>query len=61
MTGGLLHAPLAGDGGSEILDHLLSDVLIKGGIVVFALLALVLGMVLIWRKIGKGDVPEHDR
>ncbi|MFF5205915.1 hypothetical protein [Streptosporangium sp. NPDC000396] len=61
MTGGPLRALSAGDDGSKILEHLLSDFLIKGVIVVIALLVLALGMVVIWRKVGKGDARGHDR
>jgi hypothetical protein len=61
MTGGLLHAVSAGDEGSKLLDHLLADFLIKGIIVVIALLVLALGMVVIWKKIGKDNTRSHDR
>lgn len=35
--------------------------MIKGIIVVIALLVLALGMVVIWKKIGKDDTRGHDR
>ncbi|WP_281176268.1 hypothetical protein [Pseudonocardia acaciae] len=38
--------------GAELLHHLLVDYLIKGGIVVVGLLLLVIGMVVVWRKLG---------
>ncbi|TMR89096.1 hypothetical protein [Nonomuraea basaltis] len=61
MTVGLLHVLSAGNEGSELLDHLLFDFLIKGVIVVIALLILALGMRAIWKKIGKGDTRSYDR
>ncbi|MBB4684252.1 hypothetical protein [Amycolatopsis jiangsuensis] len=39
--------------GEEILHHLLADLLIKGLIVVAAVVVLVLGVVLIWKKVGR--------
>ncbi|ACZ86084.1 hypothetical protein [Streptosporangium roseum] len=61
MTGGPFHALPAGGEGSELLDHLMSDFLIKGVIVVIALLVLALGMVVIWKMIGKDGTRGHDR
>ncbi|MGW0590331.1 hypothetical protein [Streptosporangium sp. NPDC002607] len=37
------------------------EAMIKGIIVVIALLVLALGMVVIWKKIGKDDTRGHDR
>ncbi|MEV7908501.1 hypothetical protein [Streptomyces anulatus] len=54
MTGGGPYALAAGDEGSELLRHLLADFLIKGVIVVAALLVLTVGMVVIWRTVGRG-------
>lgn len=39
--------------GAEILEHLLIDRLIKIGIVLVALVAIVIGMVIIWRRSGR--------
>ncbi|MFG2828311.1 hypothetical protein ACGFWI_12740 [Streptomyces sp. NPDC048434] len=49
-----------GDGsdGSELVQHLLADAAIKGVIVIVALIVLVLGMVLIWKKAGRA--PHRD-
>lgn len=60
MTGSLLPTLSVGEGGSKLLDHLLSDFLIKGVIVVIALLVLALGMVVIWKRIGRGNTRSHD-
>ncbi|MBO8194817.1 hypothetical protein ITI46_24630 [Streptomyces oryzae] len=40
---------------SGLLYHLLLDRAIKGGIVLVALVLLVVGMVVIWRRTGPGD------
>lgn len=50
MTAGLL---AWADDGHGILHHLLVDMLVKGAIVIGGLVVLVLGMVVIWRKIGR--------
>ncbi|WP_281355726.1 hypothetical protein [Amycolatopsis acididurans] len=39
--------------GSELARHVLTDLLIKGAIVLAAVLAFVLGAVLLWRKLGR--------
>ncbi|MEV8630994.1 hypothetical protein AB0395_04990 [Streptosporangium sp. NPDC051023] len=61
MTGGPPYAPMAGDEGSELVRHLLSDFLIKGVIVLVALLVLTMGMVVIWRTVGRGGTRDRDR
>lgn len=38
---------------SDLVDHLLMDYAIKGGIVIVALILLVLGMVVVWRRAGR--------
>ena len=50
MTGGQV---LAGGEGAELVHHLLVDMLVKGAIGVGALLVLVLGAVLLWRRLGR--------
>ncbi|MCL7495163.1 MULTISPECIES: hypothetical protein [Streptomyces] len=49
-----------GDGSdeSDLVQHLLADAAIKGVIVIVALIVLVLGMVLIWKKAGRA--PHRD-
>lgn len=49
-----------GDGGSDLLAHLLADAAIKGVIVIVALIVLALGMVLIWKKAGRAGDPQRD-
>ncbi|GAA3524053.1 hypothetical protein GCM10022222_02980 [Amycolatopsis ultiminotia] len=39
--------------GHELLHHLLADLLVKGLIVLAAVLVLVVGAVLIWKKAGR--------
>lgn len=39
--------------GHDLLHHLLVDLLMKGAIVVLALITLAVGMVVIWRKFGR--------
>ena len=41
------------DEGSELVEHLLTDMLIKGAIVLAAVLVLLVGAVLLWRKLGR--------
>ncbi|WP_030987491.1 hypothetical protein [Streptomyces sp. NRRL S-1813] len=70
---GLLHGALArggsggergeGSGGGEgagLLHHLLLDAALKGAVVIVALIVLALGMVLIWKKAGRGGAPPRD-
>ncbi len=61
MTGYPPHALTAGDEGSELVRHLLADFLIKGAIVVVALLVLVAGMVAVWKTAGRGGTRDRDR
>ncbi|GAA3091776.1 hypothetical protein [Streptosporangium carneum] len=61
MTDHLPHTLTDGDEGSELLRHLLSDFLIKGVIVVVALLVLAVGMAAIWKAVGKGGARDGDR
>ncbi|WP_020658509.1 hypothetical protein [Amycolatopsis benzoatilytica] len=49
MTGVLL----AEGEGAEILGHLMHDLLVKGLIVLGAVLLLVIGAVVIWKKVGR--------
>ena len=39
--------------GSEMVGHLLHDLLVKGLIVLGAVLVLVIGAVVIWKKVGR--------
>lgn len=48
-----------GGDGSDILAHLLADAAIKGVIVIVALIVLALGMVLIWKKVGRAGEPDR--
>lgn len=45
--------------GDEILHHLLIDFLAKAAIVVTAVVFVVLGMVIIWRKVGNPRSDEQ--
>lgn len=53
MTDGL-PAALARDAGHEVLHELLLDYLIKGLILLAALLILVTAMAVIWKNFGQG-------
>jgi hypothetical protein len=44
---------LLADGGAEIVEHLVTDMLVKGLIVVAALAAVTIGVVAIWRRLGR--------
>ncbi|MEU6331868.1 hypothetical protein ABZ851_32140 [Streptomyces sp. NPDC047049] len=60
---GLASPALARDGGDEgsgLLAHLVADAAMKGVIVLVALIVLGLGMVLIWRRVGRGGGPHRD-
>ncbi|MFF0572394.1 hypothetical protein [Streptosporangium saharense] len=48
-------------GGSELLGHLLHDLLVKGIIVAVALVVLAVGMTIIWRMAGRGASRDRDR
>ncbi|WP_162186060.1 hypothetical protein [Amycolatopsis jejuensis] len=39
--------------GSEVLHHLMADLLVKGLIVVGAVLVVIVGVVVIWKKVGR--------
>ncbi|HEX3733339.1 MAG TPA: hypothetical protein VHU91_10510 [Mycobacteriales bacterium] len=57
---------LASSEDDELLHHLLIDKLIKGAIVLVALLTLAMGMVIIWKKFAKevdppGATPDAGR
>ncbi|MER7212349.1 hypothetical protein [Streptosporangium sp. NPDC000239] len=52
---------MSGDGGSELLDHLLHDFIVKGIIVAVALVVLAVGMVIIWRMAGRSGPRDRDR
>ncbi|MFD0889797.1 hypothetical protein ACFQ08_35100 [Streptosporangium algeriense] len=52
---------MTGDRGSELLGHLMHDLMVKGIIVAVALVVLVVGMVIIWRMAGRGGSRDHDR
>ena len=47
MTGALLAD------GAELVGHLMHDLLVKGLIVLGAVLVLVIGAVVIWKKVGR--------
>ncbi|GES34189.1 hypothetical protein AB0G60_16530 [Streptomyces angustmyceticus] len=50
-------APLAltgGDEGGDLVAHVVADAALKGVIVLVALIVLGLGMVLIWKRVGRG-------
>ncbi|PBC81145.1 MULTISPECIES: hypothetical protein [unclassified Streptomyces] len=49
-----------GDEGSDLLAHLVADAAMKGVIVLVALVVLGLGMVLIWKRVGRGEGPHRD-
>ncbi|MGW8379447.1 hypothetical protein [Streptomyces sp. ODS28] len=49
MTSYAMTPYVAGEG-EELLHHLLLDLLVKGAIVLVALVVLAVGMVLIWRR-----------
>ncbi|MET7798813.1 hypothetical protein [Streptomyces decoyicus] len=49
-----------GGEGADLLHHLLVDAVLKGAIVIVALIVLALGMVLIWTKTGRGGAPPRD-
>ncbi|WP_129297472.1 hypothetical protein [Streptomyces lydicus] len=50
-----------GDGeGSDLLAHLVADAALKGVIVLVALIVLGLGMMLIWKRVGRGGGPHRD-
>jgi hypothetical protein len=40
-------------GGDEMLQHLMHDLLVKGLIVLGAVLVAVIGAVVIWKKVGR--------
>jgi hypothetical protein len=44
---------LLADSGDEIVGHLVIDMLVKGLIVVAALAAVAIGVVVIWRRLGR--------
>ncbi|MEV7013786.1 hypothetical protein [Streptosporangium sp. NPDC051022] len=60
MNGGP-HTPTAGGEDSDLAHHLLSDLLVKGVIVIVALLVLAVGMVVVWRTIGREGTRRRDR
>ncbi|WP_086720363.1 hypothetical protein, partial [Streptomyces angustmyceticus] len=50
-------SPLAltgGDEGGDLVAHVVADAALKGVIVLVALIVLGLGMVLIWKRVGRG-------
>ncbi|MFD2473286.1 hypothetical protein [Amycolatopsis silviterrae] len=47
-----MNAVLLADG-SEMLQHLMHDFLVKGLIVLGAVLVAVIGVVVIWKKVGR--------
>ncbi|WP_328687166.1 hypothetical protein OG879_06330 [Streptomyces caniferus] len=49
-----------GSEGSDLLAHFLADAAIKGVIVIVALIVLVVGMVLIWKRVGRAEAPRRD-
>ncbi|MEW1754656.1 hypothetical protein ACIQU1_28650 [Streptomyces angustmyceticus] len=49
-----------GDEGADLLAHLVADAALKGVIVLVALIVLGLGMVLIWKRVGRGGGPHRD-
>ncbi|GAA2586487.1 hypothetical protein [Streptomyces tubercidicus] len=66
MSGG---GPLAGPGaalarggadGEGLVHHLLVDQALKVGIVLVALIVLVMGMALIWKKAGRGGPSSRE-
>ncbi|MFG2094519.1 hypothetical protein [Streptomyces sp. NPDC048612] len=66
MTGG---GPPAGPGvvlargggdGAGLVHHLLVDQAFKAGIVLVALIALGLGMALLWKRAGRAGPPRRD-
>ncbi|MFI1160101.1 hypothetical protein [Streptomyces sioyaensis] len=70
MTGGALPAGAGpvydvlargeGGGGSDLVAHLVADAAIKGVIVLVALIVLALGMVLLWKRVGRAEPPRRD-
>ena len=46
-------APAAADDGDQVLHELMTDLLIKGAIVVVALIVLVVALTIIYRKVGR--------
>lgn len=46
-------APVVTGSGHELLGHLVTDMLIKGGIVIGAAVLLLLGAMLLWRGLGR--------
>ncbi|MFE1765030.1 hypothetical protein ACFW81_12535 [Streptomyces angustmyceticus] len=62
---GLAPHALAGGGGDEggdLVAHLVADAALKGVIVLVALIVLGLGMVLIWKRVGRdGDRRGDER
>ncbi|MDT0456684.1 hypothetical protein RM550_13215 [Streptomyces sp. DSM 41527] len=64
VAGDVLASPVlargGGDEGSDLLAHLVADAAIKGVIVLVALIVLGLGMVLIWKRVGRGGGPRRD-
>ncbi|MGX1849842.1 hypothetical protein [Streptomyces sp. NPDC055299] len=50
----------AGSEGSDLVAHLVADAAIKGVIVLVALIVLALGMVLLWKRVGRAEPPRRD-
>ncbi|WP_329331385.1 hypothetical protein OIU81_31240 [Streptomyces sp. NBC_01454] len=46
--------------GSDLVAHLVADAAIKGVIVLVALIVLALGMVLLWKRVGRAEPPRRD-
>ncbi|WP_433855036.1 hypothetical protein [Streptomyces kronopolitis] len=46
--------------GSDLVAHLVADAAIKGAIVLVALIVLALGMVLLWKKVGRAGPRRRD-
>ncbi|MEV6564913.1 hypothetical protein [Streptomyces kronopolitis] len=49
-----------GGEGSDLVAHLVADAAIKGVIVLVALVVLALGMVLLWKKVGRTGPRRRD-
>lgn len=54
--------PVVAGSGHDLLEHLVADMLIKGGIVIVAAVLLLLGAMLLWRGLGRrGEESSRTR